>query len=113
MKQAAPNLCRKGHPGENLHRAGLAGHQNTHTLVDLVGSRMTFGEFRRSSQRWAVRGQTVAVAGLRRGDAPEGLATPEHLIKVLLKKGFKKKEVVEQANLEDVFIDLTGKALRE
>ena len=39
--------------------------------------------------------------------------TPEHLIKVLLKKGFKKKEVVEQANLEDVFIDLTGKALRE
>jgi len=39
--------------------------------------------------------------------------TPEHLVKNLLKKGFKKKEIVEQANLEDVFIDLTGKALRE
>jgi ABC-2 type transport system ATP-binding protein len=39
--------------------------------------------------------------------------TPEHLIQSLLKKGFKKKEKVEQANLEDVFIDLTGKGLRE
>ena len=39
--------------------------------------------------------------------------SPEHLVKNLLKKGFKKKEIVEQANLEDVFIDLTGKALRE
>jgi ABC-2 type transport system ATP-binding protein len=39
--------------------------------------------------------------------------TPEHLIKALLKRGFKKSEIVEQANLEDVFIDLTGKGLRE
>lgn len=39
--------------------------------------------------------------------------TPKNLIKQLLKRGFKKKEVVEQANLEDVFIDLTGKGLRE
>lgn len=41
------------------------------------------------------------------------LDTPQNLIKALLKRGFKKKQVVEQANLEDVFIDLTGKAIRE
>lgn len=41
------------------------------------------------------------------------LDTPKNLIKNLLKKGFKKAQVVEQANLEDVFIDLTGKELRE
>ena len=37
--------------------------------------------------------------------------TPANLIKKLLKKGFKKERRVEQANLEDVFIDLTGKEL--
>ncbi len=41
------------------------------------------------------------------------LDTPKNLIKSLLKKGFKKEQHVEQANLEDVFIDLTGKALRD
>lgn len=41
------------------------------------------------------------------------LDTPKKLIKDLLNRGFKKKQHVEQANLEDVFIDLTGKALRE
>jgi ABC-2 type transport system ATP-binding protein len=41
------------------------------------------------------------------------LDTPKNLIKALLKKGFKKEQQVEQANLEDVFIDLTGKALRD
>jgi ABC-2 type transport system ATP-binding protein len=40
------------------------------------------------------------------------LDTPQKLIKDLLAKGFKKKQHVEQANLEDVFIDLTGKELR-
>lgn len=39
--------------------------------------------------------------------------TPKNLIKALLKRGFKKRQEVEQANLEDVFIDLTGKGLRE
>lgn len=39
--------------------------------------------------------------------------TPKNLIKDLLKRGFKKKQEVEQANLEDVFIDLTGKGLRD
>jgi ABC-2 type transport system ATP-binding protein len=39
--------------------------------------------------------------------------TPKNLIKQLLDRGFKKKQFVEQANLEDVFIDLTGKGLRE
>lgn len=39
--------------------------------------------------------------------------TPQNLIKDLLKRGFKKKQHVEQANLEDVFIDLTGKAIRD
>jgi ABC-2 type transport system ATP-binding protein len=40
------------------------------------------------------------------------LDTPKNLIKALLKRGFSKKQHVEQANLEDVFIDLTGKGLR-
>ena len=39
--------------------------------------------------------------------------TPRNLIKQLLQRGFTKKQHVEQANLEDVFIDLTGKGLRE
>lgn len=39
--------------------------------------------------------------------------TPHNLIDALLKRGFKKKQEVQQANLEDVFIDLTGKGLRE
>lgn len=37
--------------------------------------------------------------------------TPRALIKSLLERGFKKDQIVEQANLEDVFIDLTGKKL--
>jgi len=39
--------------------------------------------------------------------------TPKNLIKQLLARGFSKEQHVEQANLEDVFIDLTGKRLRE
>lgn len=39
--------------------------------------------------------------------------TPKNLIKQLLARGFSKEQHVEQANLEDVFIDLTGKHLRE
>jgi ABC-2 type transport system ATP-binding protein len=41
------------------------------------------------------------------------LDTPKKLIKQLLDRGFKKTERVEQADLEDVFIDLTGKGLRD
>ncbi len=41
------------------------------------------------------------------------LDSPKNLIKKLLAKGFKKPQHVEQADLEDVFIDLTGKGLRE
>lgn len=40
------------------------------------------------------------------------LDTPSNLIQQLLKRGFKKRQKAEQANLEDVFIDLTGKELR-
>ncbi len=39
--------------------------------------------------------------------------SPANLIKKLLARGFKKTRHVEQANLEDVFIDMTGKGLRE
>jgi ABC-2 type transport system ATP-binding protein len=39
--------------------------------------------------------------------------TPKNLIQQLLKRGFKKTQHVEQADLEDVFIDLTGKHLRD
>lgn len=41
------------------------------------------------------------------------LDTPKRLVSDLLKRGFKKAQHVEQADLEDVFIDLTGKDLRE
>ena len=41
------------------------------------------------------------------------LDSPKNLIKQLLSRGFKKEQKVEQANLDDVFIDLTGKALRD
>jgi ABC-2 type transport system ATP-binding protein len=39
--------------------------------------------------------------------------TPHNLVNKLLKKGFKKEKVIQEANLEDVFLDLTGKNLRE
>lgn len=39
------------------------------------------------------------------------LDTPKNLIKNLLAKGFTKAQKVEQANLEDVFIEMTGKGL--
>ena len=39
------------------------------------------------------------------------LDTPKKLIKDLLARGFSKEQHVEQANLEDVFIDMTGKGL--
>lgn len=39
--------------------------------------------------------------------------TPKALIKKLIAKGFKKDQHVEQADLEDVFINLTGKKLRD
>ncbi len=41
------------------------------------------------------------------------LDTPKKLITDLLSRGFTKEQQVEQADLEDVFIDLTGKELRE
>jgi len=39
--------------------------------------------------------------------------TPDKLIDELVASGFEKPKEVKQANLEDVFIHLTGKALRE
>jgi ABC-2 type transport system ATP-binding protein len=41
------------------------------------------------------------------------LDTPKKLIKQLLDRGFTKEQTIQQANLEDVFIDLTGKGLRD
>ena len=41
------------------------------------------------------------------------LDTPDVLIKALLDRGFKPKTKVQPATLEDVFIDLTGKELRD
>lgn len=48
-------------------------------------------------------------------DAGEIIAldTPQKLVEDLLATGFKKQVEVRQADLEDVFIHLTGKALRE
>jgi ABC-2 type transport system ATP-binding protein len=41
------------------------------------------------------------------------LDTPKALIKQLLARGFKKEQHVEQADLEDVFLDMTGKGLHD
>ena len=41
------------------------------------------------------------------------LDTPKNLVKQLLKRGFSKQQEVQQANLDEVFIDLTGKVLRD
>lgn len=41
------------------------------------------------------------------------LNTPDHLIDDLIATGFERKKKVKEANLEDVFIALTGKELRE
>jgi len=41
------------------------------------------------------------------------LDTPENLIDELLKNGFSKSKKNKEANLEDVFLNLTGKELRE
>lgn len=41
------------------------------------------------------------------------LDTPKKLVRQLLDRGFSKPQHVEQADLEDVFIDLTGKEIRE
>jgi ABC-2 type transport system ATP-binding protein len=41
------------------------------------------------------------------------LDSPANLVKKLLAKGFRKKQTRESADLEDVYIDLTGKELRE
>lgn len=39
--------------------------------------------------------------------------TPGNLIDTLIKKGFKRTTAVKEATLEDVFLDLTGKELRD
>jgi ABC-2 type transport system ATP-binding protein len=41
------------------------------------------------------------------------LDTPNALIEALIGRGFRKERVERLANLEDVFIDLTGHDLRE
>ena len=41
------------------------------------------------------------------------LDRPDALIDGLLAKGFRKERVEKQADLEDVFLDLTGRELRE
>ncbi|MGB6032175.1 MAG: ABC transporter ATP-binding protein, partial [Bacteroidota bacterium] len=40
-------------------------------------------------------------------------APPQELIQRLISEGFKKERVERLANLEDVFLSLTGHALRE
>jgi ABC-2 type transport system ATP-binding protein len=52
------------------------------------------------------------VAIMEKGDIV-ALDTPQNLVQQLLAKGFKKKQRVEQANLEDVFMDFTGRGLSD
>jgi len=42
-----------------------------------------------------------------------GIDTPDHFIDQLVETGFERKKQVKLANLEDVFINLTGKEWRE
>jgi ABC-2 type transport system ATP-binding protein len=42
-----------------------------------------------------------------------GVDTPDHFIDKLVASGFERKKEVKQANLEDVFINMTGKEWRE
>jgi ABC-2 type transport system ATP-binding protein len=42
-----------------------------------------------------------------------GIDTPDHFIDALIASGFERKKQVKEANLEDVFINLTGKEWRE
>lgn len=42
-----------------------------------------------------------------------GIDTPDHFIDQLVASGFEREKQVKNANLEDVFINLTGKELRE
>jgi ABC-2 type transport system ATP-binding protein len=42
-----------------------------------------------------------------------GINTPDHFIDELIESGFERQKQVKKANLEDVFINLTGKELRE
>jgi ABC-2 type transport system ATP-binding protein len=42
-----------------------------------------------------------------------GINTPDHFIDELIESGFERQKQVKKANLEDVFINLTGKDLRE
>jgi ABC-2 type transport system ATP-binding protein len=42
-----------------------------------------------------------------------GIDTPNHFIDQLVASGFERKKQVKLANLEDVFINLTGKEWRE
>ncbi len=42
-----------------------------------------------------------------------GIDTPDHFIDTLVASGFERKKEVKKANLEDVFIHLTGKEWRE
>lgn len=41
------------------------------------------------------------------------LDTPDNLVNSLLARGFKKEQTEKLANLEDVFLDITGRSLRE
>mgnify|MGYP001791630586 CR=1 FL=1 len=52
------------------------------------------------------------VAGMDHGDII-ALDAPRRLIEGLLERGFTKPVIQQQANLEDVFLDLTGHDLRE
>jgi ABC-2 type transport system ATP-binding protein len=42
-----------------------------------------------------------------------GINSPNQLIDELVESGFEKEKEVKKANLEDVFIHMTGKQLRE
>ena len=74
---------------------------------------------RRAELGWASVGEDASVnelcgrVAVMDGGKIVALDSPDALIQALLDRGFHKERVERQANLEDVFIDLTGHELRE
>ncbi len=88
--------------------------QGRRNLWDLVQSIRSEGRTVVLTTHYMEEAETLCerVAIMDRGKIL-ALDRPETLVQRLLNKGFRRQRVEREANLEDVFIDLTGRALRD
>ena len=88
--------------------------QARHNLWDLIRSLRDEGRTVMLTTHYMEEAETLCdrVAIMDHGKILR-LATPDTLVSELLDKGFKRQKVEREANLEDVFLDLTGRDLRE